>query len=514
MLFACIYVPDFSVQAATRMDEPSIGESPVAILDGPESLLRVFACNEAARARGVEIRMTRLQAEACGELVLRKRVPAQEESGQAALLDCAYSFSPRVESTSAGIVTVDVTGTESLFGTPQEIGRELLHRPKCHGFDVHIGIAANADTALHAARGWPGISVIAPGEEAQHLAPLPVEILQPSDEMLEVFDSWGIRTFESLAVLPPIPLTERLGQKGFHLQRLAQGEVQRELVPADPPLCFGESTELEEPLELLEPLAFILNRLLEQITARLESRSLATDYLRTELGLEIYKDRQIKADSYPAPHATYLRTLKLPVPTQDSKLLLKLLQLDLAAHPPNGAVRKITVAAEPARIRVTQAGLFQPLAPEPGRLEIALARLRALVGEQDERGRGRVGSPSVVDSHQPDNFQVRPFRSDASSQVRECLPSPRLALRLFRPPLSARVELNRERPRTVAFGGIKLQVVNSAGPWRGSGQWWSREGRWKRDEWELVLHSGSSSGLYRVFCDLVSGQWFVEGMYD
>src|SRR5260370_6473982 len=166
-----------------------------------------------------------------------------------------------------------------------------------------------------------------------------------------------------------------------------------------------------EPIELLEPLAFILNRLLEQITARLESRSLATDYLRTELGLEIYKDRQIEADSYPAPHATYVRALKLPVPTQDSKLLLKLLQLDLAAHPTNGAVRKITVVAEPARIRVTQAGLFQPLAREPGRMEIALARLRALVREEDERGRGRVGSPSVVGSHQTDNFQVCPFRS-------------------------------------------------------------------------------------------------------
>src|SRR5712692_7248147 len=111
MLFACIYVPNFPMQAATRMDQPNIRESPIAILDGPESLLRVFACNETARALGVAIGMTRLQAEACGEFVLRKRVPAQEESGQAALLDCAYSFSPRVESTSAGIVTVDVTGT-------------------------------------------------------------------------------------------------------------------------------------------------------------------------------------------------------------------------------------------------------------------------------------------------------------------------------------------------------------------------------------------------------------------
>src|SRR5260370_4077220 len=229
MLFACIYVPDFLVQAATRMDERSIRESPVAILDGPESVLRVFACNEAARARGVEIRMTRLQAEACDELMLRKRLPAQEESGHAALLDCAYSCSPRVESTSAGIVTVDITGTQSLFGAPQEIGRELLDRSKCHGFDVHVGIAANADTALHAAYGWPGISIIAPGEEAQHLAPLPVEILQPSDDRREVFHSSRIRTFQSLAALPPIPLTERLGKEGFYLQTPCREQKEREL---------------------------------------------------------------------------------------------------------------------------------------------------------------------------------------------------------------------------------------------------------------------------------------------
>src|SRR6266704_781788 len=125
MLFACIYVPDFPVQAATRLDERSIRESPVAILDGPESLLRVFACNQAARSRGVKIRMTRLQAEACGELVLRKRLQIQEESGQAALLDCGYSCSPRLESTDPGTVIVDLSGTERLFGTSQKTAQNL-----------------------------------------------------------------------------------------------------------------------------------------------------------------------------------------------------------------------------------------------------------------------------------------------------------------------------------------------------------------------------------------------------
>jgi len=44
----------------------------VAILDGPASLLRVMASNDSARKAGIEIGMTKLQAEACGRAVLLK----------------------------------------------------------------------------------------------------------------------------------------------------------------------------------------------------------------------------------------------------------------------------------------------------------------------------------------------------------------------------------------------------------------------------------------------------------
>ncbi len=107
--------------------------------------------------------------------------------------------------------------------------------------------------------------------------------------------AWGIRDFKSLAALPPIELTERLGQYGLHLQRLARGAVIRELVPAALPASFQESTELEEPIELLEPLAFILNDLLEQLMQRLVERSLATDHIEIELTLEIHSDRDVNA---------------------------------------------------------------------------------------------------------------------------------------------------------------------------------------------------------------------------
>jgi protein ImuB len=563
MLFGCIHVPDFSVQASLRAEagaDVSFQADAIAVLDGPESLLKVFACNDRARQAGIEIGMTKLQAEACPGVVLRKRITEQEESAQAALLDCAYRFSPRVESTCAGTVIVDLTGAGRLLGSHQEMGEQLAARAAVCGFTVNVGIAANADTALHAARGFTGIAVIAGGEEAQRLACLPVEVLQPSPEILDTLDSWGIRNCKALAALPSIPLTQRLGQQGLHLQRLARGEVRRELVPAENPPSFQESLELEEAVDLLDPLGFMLNRLLEELMARLQTRSLATDKVQVDLVLEVHPDRQLQevpgssklqaADPSNSAAGTeaplHQRIVKLPVPTQDAKVLLKLLQLDLAAHPPPAPVKKITVEIFAARVRLTQAGLFQPLAPEPAKLEITLARLRAAVGESDEQARARVGFPVVADSHRPDSFEVLPCRAEEGrgkkeghgdqQEIRECLPTPRLVLRWFRPPLAAQVECSPAAgvpvtrrccafggggalgwgatPVAVIFHGVKATVVQACGPWRSSGSWWDQARQWQRDEWDVTLSLNGASGLYRIFRDLQSGQWFVDGMYD
>jgi protein ImuB len=512
MLFGCLYAPDFPVQAALRGSLRSFLSDAVAVLEGPESLLKVAACNEMARVAGVAIGMTKLQAESCGEVLFEKRVAEQEESAQASLLEFGYRFSPRLESTAPGVVIIDLTGSSWVLGTAREIGEKMLHHATPAGFVVNVGIAANADAAFHAARGIQGLVVIASGDEAAALGRLPLEVLQPPQEILEILVQWGIRDFKSLAALPEIPLTERLGQQGLHLQRLAKGETQRELHPVDAPILFRESMELEEPVDLLEPLAFILHRLLEQVMCRMLERSLATDHVRLDLTLEVHPDRQLAADS---PAGTvmseYQRTLKLAAPTQDAKVLLKLLQLDLSAHPPEAPIKKITVEAFPARLRSVQAGLFQPLAPEPAKLEITLARLREVVGAEDGEGRSRIGFVRTLDSHRPDSFEVLPAGFAAGPKDKNTC---RLALRMFRPVLPARVEMLAGRPVTISFQHIRAKVECAAGPWRASGAWWDAGGEWQRDEWDLHLNFGGSIALYRVFQDLGTGQWFVEGMYD
>ncbi|PYY18744.1 MAG: hypothetical protein DMG60_07200 [Acidobacteria bacterium] len=518
MLFACIYVPEFPVQAIART-APELREQALAVLDGTPPLLSIIAANQQARELGVEIGMTKLQSEACSNIRLCRRSMIQEKAAYNALLDCTYAFSPRVEDTSrhsangdgktksTDTVIFDITGLERLFGSPTNIARRIVSHVSRMGLEANVAIAGNPDSAMHAARGFSGMTMIVPGTEAKRVGLLPIQLLEPSAEMLETFERWGIRDFAGLAALPEIALSQRLGQEGLRLQKLAQGRAQRTLIPAEPIIQFEESIELEDAVELLEPLAFILNRLLEHICARLAARSLAASELRITLELTGHEDQSIKEQEQ--SKSTYYRSFQFPVPMQDSRTFLKLLQLDLAAHLPGGPVKKIFLAAEPAPPRFAQSGLFLPRGPAPERLELTLARIRGIAGED------RVGSAELLDTHAPGDFRMcvfRPYTKSSKSNNKSCMQ--RTALRIFRPPLAVKVRTQNEVPARVFFRGQTHRVTAAAGPWRNNGGWWTTEA-WTRDEWDLELRAEQPTPmLVRMYRDLTSAKWYLEATFD
>ena len=216
MSFAAIYVPDFAVEAVVRA-EPALRGSRVAILGGTPPLLKVVAANSKARAAGIEAGMSKLEAEAMPGLALRPRSPALEAAAHRALLECAQTFSPRVEETAADTLLLDLAGLEPLFGPPQKMAHELGQRARELGLEARVAVASNPDAAGHAARGFPGVTFLPAGREAERLGPLPLEILFPdpraemAQQLLETFDRWGVRTFRALAALPTVALAERLG---------------------------------------------------------------------------------------------------------------------------------------------------------------------------------------------------------------------------------------------------------------------------------------------------------------
>ena len=96
-MFCCLYIPDLPAAALLRTLDDVTREQPFAVLDGNLPLVHVVAMNERARQAGMYVGMTKLQAEACAGVVLRRRSIAQETAAHQALLDCAYAFSPRAE---------------------------------------------------------------------------------------------------------------------------------------------------------------------------------------------------------------------------------------------------------------------------------------------------------------------------------------------------------------------------------------------------------------------------------
>lgn len=510
-MFACLLVPDFPVQAALR-EEPNdaqelLRRSPIAVLDGPPSLLRIVALNESARRSGLKVGMTKLQVETCGGVSLRKRSVDHEDAAQSALLDCAAAFSPRVESTCPGTVILDLEGTERLFGSPEKTACKITVRARQIGLHLRLAIAANPDTAMYAALGYAGITVIPAGDEAKLLAPLRVGILPAPPEMLEVFDGWGIQTFKSLAALPPVALVERLGQRGLELQKLTQGRTSRPLLPIEPIPHFIESYEFDDPVETLDSLAFVLNRVLQQICDRLASQSLATNELRLTLDLDV-RQLQDGIDGEQYRHAW-----KLPVPTQDRNMLFTLLRLDLERNTFSAPIRILTIEAVPVKPRIAQSNLFAPPFPEAEKLEITLARLRGVVGSMDEAGIGCVGAPLILDTHKPVAFTVQPF----SSVVDEWSSSaviPTIALRLFRPALETSVELTEKTPHFVRLWKKHRRVLAASGPWCSSGNWWNETTAWAREEWDIALKTLEGVGYYRIYLDRIRDQWFVEGVFD
>lgn len=516
-MICAIFVPDFLLQAVVRADS-TLRERPVALLDGTAPNFRVVAVNRLARQLGVTLGMTKAAAAEFADVEILPRRHDLELSAHAALLDAAWSFSPRVEDTACDTLLLDLAGLTTLFGTYENIALQIKSRCRALGLDTHIVISANPETARVLACAGPDPTIVPEGQEAEFLKGLPVDLLAPSAGLIDVFRQWGVTTCGSLAALPVLALSECVGQEGVRLHAIAGGNGQRQLTLATPANVFEESLELDDAVEELEPLSFLLGRLLDQLCARLSARALATRAISLQLELqpafekafdtsrEFLRQRQVAE--------TFQCSLTLPRPVQDAKLLLKLLRLRLQSNPPKAPIQKLRMRAEPDRPTSLQTGLFLPAAPDPDKLELTLARIAHVVGENN------VGFPQLLDTHRPDAIRMQKFLASAPIPANyRRAEDPKLGFRAIRPPLPAQVTLQGGRPAQVFFRGQSWKVVQASGPWRSSGEWWE-ETPWQEDAWDLELRSAAGNGkpatsvVYCTVFDALQQRWFVRGSYD
>jgi len=508
-LYVCLYAREFPVQALLRL-RPEMRARAFAVMEGEPPLQVVCAMNAQARRMGVARGMTRVETETFARLAVLPRSAGEEATARAALLECAGSFSPRVEEcgeSGAFLCVIDIAGTEKLFGPAQALVRALGDRVRALGVLPVVSVSCNFHAAICLARGAAlrqESVAIALGDAAAALTELPVGVLDLAADHAEVLGLWGIRTLGALAALPERELIARLGQEGRRLRQLARGEWPHLFVPMEPEFHLEERMELDTPVELLESLLFVVGAMLEQLVVRAAGRVLALASVMIELSLE--------------GGGVHTRTVRPALPSNDRRLWLKLLHLDLEAHPPAAAIVAITLSAEPGKTSKVQLGLFSPQLPEPGRLDVTLARIRAIVGEEC------VGQAVLKDTHRPDSFRIERFtvapvaNAQALVSERAAEQAPKAAMRQLRPAERVAVALQRGRPVSVTFREMRYEVEEAYGPWMACGDWWNAA-LWDLEQWDVVARPSTRGGNAGVlFCclvrDLRQQCWQMAVLYD
>ncbi len=535
-MHAVVHLPRFPLQVALR-HAPDTERRPAALVDPGLSTPRVVDADEAARALGVCEGLTPTQALArVRDLRVLRRSPVAEQAASDALLQAAYGFSPHLEATAPGTVTLDLRGLPAFpsDAAPDPVAAgawagRLRDVVAGLGFRSRVGLGGTPGLARHAAR-WaeasmetlPGVAVVT--DPGRFLAGLPVGALEPSADAAGLLADWGVRTVGDLLGLGQAAVAERLGLEAFALFAAASTTATRPLRLVRPIERFVEGCTFDPGIETLEPLLFRLRRFVDSLEPRLAAFGWVAQSLHLRLELEDAPPRDLH--------------LRLPEPTRQADILFRGLHTALETVRAGSAVTGATLTAEPTRPVQRQFGLFEAAVRDPHQLQETLTRLAALVGAD------RVGTPVRIDTHRPDTFRLVPPDFDNAPAVAP--PSPGdltrpVPVRRFRPPLPASVTT---RPAPGNLPGLSPEDIAAAldplfrpdrttgaaaptgrpillrcalasgrlpvvrGPWRADGDWWDAAG-WAREEWDVVTSDGRALRLAWE-----AGAWRVEAMVD
>jgi protein ImuB len=498
-LYACLYAKEFPAQALLRL-RPDLRSKPCVVMEG-EPPMQVCSLNRMASRLGIVRGMTRVEVDTFSSAELLSRSAKEETATKTAILQCVGGFSPRMEDRSedcALLCVIDIAGTEKLFGPPEILAHSILNQVRALGVATCFTISSNFHTAVCLAKGSSPsskVKIVPEGEESAALTSLPLTVLDLTTEQAETFSFWGISTLEMLAALPEKELISRMGQEGKRLRQLARGELSHFFQPIEPKFALEEHMELDSPLELLDSLLFVVAVMLDQLILRTKAHMLALASVTLTLTLE--------------ESATHTRTVRAVLPTNDKQLWIKLLHLDLEAHPPLAAILSLSVTAEPGSTSKVQLGLFSPQLPEPMRLDVTLARIRAIVGEEC------AGRAVLQDTHQPNGFHMEPFTVPASTAACPVAPDrSRSALRQLRPPQDISVSAQGQRPKAFVFRERYYVVENIYGPWLIDGDWWNPT-LWKLEQWDVVARAQENTLLCCCLVhDLRQDCWQMVALYD
>jgi len=439
-LFAVLHLLEFPLQSALR-HHPELWDQPIALVDPTQRVARVIAATPGARAAGVvEGLMTPQALARCRELLIRPRSVDGESSTMEAIVQVAFGFSPAIEDTAPGLLTLDLRGLPGLLEQSQRHGwaERLKGAMDALGLRSRVGVGPTPNVARLAALWSEEVFVV--DDATGFVSTLPIAALEPTAHVAEILGQWGVRTVGEFLALGRADLADRLGLEALALFASASTASVRPVRQIRPPQRFEEFWEFDPAVETLEPLLFLCRRFTDSFAQRLEALGLAAEHLILRLRLESGQDHR--------------KRLRLPEPARRSEALFQCLQTYLETLRTEAPVVGVDLSLESTRSRQRQFSLFEAAVRDAHQFQETLARLSALVGGD------RVGSPVREDSHRTDAFRlVSPDFENAptvESRPGRWLQAP-TPMRRLRPPSPARVEIR-------VLGGSSSTSITASDP--------------------------------------------------
>lgn len=204
--------------------------------------------------------------------------PAGDAKALAALADWCGRYTPwsaidvlggETAAGSAGL-WLDVSGCAHLFGGERALLEDLTRRLEACGLAAAAAMADGPGAAWAVARfsGEP-LRIVAPGEAAAALAPLPVEGLRLPGAVVEALRAVGLRRIEDLLPLPRAPLAARFGEILPRRLDQALGAADEPISPRRPVPAMASRIAFAEPIGRAEDITLATRQLLADLCSRL-----------------------------------------------------------------------------------------------------------------------------------------------------------------------------------------------------------------------------------------------------
>ena len=426
------------------------------------------------------------------------------------LADWCDRYTPLVALAGEDGLFLDITGCAHLFGGEEAMLDDVSRRLSEQGFDARAGLASTPGVAWAAAR-YMRSGLIAPGGEAQALAPLPLSALRIPPETRSGLESVGLRTVASVMTQPRAPFARRFGP--LLLLRLDQalGHVEEAVSPRLPVAPLSAERQLAEPIMLVEDIERLVLLLAGRLKPDLERRGEGARCLSLALFRLDGEVRRLE--------------IRTSSPMREPALVLRLFHERLERA---GETLDAGFGFELVRLSVLDATRFDNeqgdlcgnVADDGADLVLFTDRVRARLGE------GALARHVAVESHIPERaVRLLPFGEAASSQPLTAAAAPlrseaaRPIRLLSRPePVDvAAVEVPEGPPRHFRWRRASHRVIRAEGPERIAPEWWhERKGAPTRDYFRVEDEAGRRYWLFREGLYGSSGappRWFMQGLF-